>query len=99
LFVLTERYKFCVLSYNAATGEIVTRANGDVQDRVGRPVEVGQIGLVDPEVRLIGLHLYDGLFKVIPFDSKGQLRDAFNIRCARRLIIVCFFTTRGKWFE
>lgn len=39
-----------------------------------------QIGIVDPEYRLIGLHLYDGLFKVIPIDSKGQLKEAFNIR-------------------
>ncbi|GKA02436.1 auxin-responsive protein IAA14-like protein [Tanacetum coccineum] len=30
--------------------------------------------------RLIELHLYDGLFKVIPFDNKGQLKEAFNIR-------------------
>ena len=29
---------------------------------------------------MIGLHLYDGLFKVIPMDQKGQLREAFNIR-------------------
>lgn len=41
---------------------------------------VVQIGIVDPEYRLIGLHLYDGLFKVIPIDSKGQLKEAFNIR-------------------
>ena len=42
----------------------MTRANGDASDRVGRPVEVGQRGIVDPQCRLIGLHLYDGLFKV-----------------------------------
>ena len=45
-------------------GELVTRASGDVKDRVGRPVENGQIGIVDPWCRMIGLHLYDGLFKV-----------------------------------
>ncbi|AQK92556.1 DNA damage-binding protein 1a [Zea mays] len=38
------------------------------------------IGIIDPDCRLIGLHLYDGLFKVIPFDNKGQLKEAFNIR-------------------
>jgi hypothetical protein len=36
--------------------------------------------MVDPECRMIGLHLYDGLFKVIPMDQRGQLREAFNIR-------------------
>ena len=25
-----------------------------------------QIGIIDPDCRLIGLHLYDGLFKVSP---------------------------------
>ncbi|EXC25620.1 DNA damage-binding protein 1a [Morus notabilis] len=53
---------------------------GDVSDRIGRPTDNGQIGIIDPECRLIGLHLYDGLFKVIPFDNKGQLKEAFNIR-------------------
>ena len=47
-----------------SAGELVTRASGDVKDRVGRPVVNGQIGIVDPWCRMIGLHLYDGLFKV-----------------------------------
>lgn len=47
----------------ANTGELVTRANGDIQDQVGRPCDSGQIGIVDPACRMIGLHLYDGLFK------------------------------------
>ncbi|KAG8086564.1 hypothetical protein GUJ93_ZPchr0010g11180 [Zizania palustris] len=49
------------------------------------------IGTIDPDCRLIGLHPYDRLFKVmapyhdtepqvIPFDNKGQLKEAFNIR-------------------
>ncbi|CAK0750170.1 hypothetical protein CVIRNUC_001969 [Coccomyxa viridis] len=80
LFLSTERCKFCVLEYNQETGELVTRASGDVKDRVGRPVENGQIGIVDPWCRMIGLHLYDGLFKVIPIDNDGQLHEAFNMR-------------------
>lgn len=63
LFLSTEKYKFCVLGYDAKTGEIVTRANGDIQDRIGRPADIGQIGIIDPDCRVIGLHLYDGLFK------------------------------------
>jgi hypothetical protein len=59
---------------------LVCRAMGDVSDKIGRPTDNGQIGIVDPDCRLIGLHLYDGLFKVIPIDSKGQLKEAFNIR-------------------
>lgn len=51
-------------SGGAMPGELVTRAAGNVEDRVGRPCEDGQLGIVDPEARLIALHLYDGLFKV-----------------------------------
>ncbi|EOX96951.1 Damaged DNA binding protein 1A isoform 2 [Theobroma cacao] len=80
LFIATERYKFCVLQWDAETSELITRAMGDVSDRIGRPTDNGQIGIIDPDCRLIGLHLYDGLFKVIPFDNKGQLKEAFNIR-------------------
>ncbi|KAM0887190.1 hypothetical protein ACQ4PT_029232 [Festuca glaucescens] len=69
LFIATERYKFCVL-----------KSVGDVSDRLGRPTDNGQIGIIDPDCRLIGLHLYDGLFNVIPFDNKGQLKEAFDIR-------------------
>ncbi|OVA12038.1 Cleavage/polyadenylation specificity factor [Macleaya cordata] len=80
LFIATERYKFCVLQWDAETSDLVTRAAGDVSDRIGRPTDNGQIGIIDPDCRLIGLHLYDGLFKVIPFDNRGQLKEAFNIR-------------------
>lgn len=80
LFIATERYKFCVLQWDSDSSELITRAMGDVSDRIGRPTDNGQIGIIDPDCRLIGLHLYDGLFKVIPFDNKGQLKEAFNIR-------------------
>ena len=45
-------------------GELVTKANGDASDKVGRPVDDGQIGIIDPSHRMIGLHMYEGLFKV-----------------------------------
>lgn len=80
LFIATERYKFCVLQWDPETSELITRAMGDVSDRIGRPTDHGQLGIIDPDCRLIGLHLYDGLFKVIPFDNRGQLKEAFNIR-------------------
>ena len=73
----TERFGFCVLAYEG--GDIVTRAHGDLSDRVGKPCGNGQPCAIEPECRMIGLHMYDGLFKVIP----GKLRssdDAFNIR-------------------
>ena len=57
-------------------GELVTRAMGDVHDRIGRPTEQGQIGIVDPDCRMIGLHLYDGLFKCIPMVRRCRLNTS-----------------------
>lgn len=80
IFLSTERYQFCLLSYDAEAREFVTEANGDISDKVGRRADSGQIALVEPNHRMIGLHLYDGLFKVIPAAPGGKLQDAFNIR-------------------
>ncbi len=52
------------VNYCFVAAELVTKAHGDVSDKVGRPCEVGQIGLIDPDSRLIVLHLYDGNVKV-----------------------------------
>jgi DNA damage-binding protein 1 len=87
LFLATERWKFCVLEYDSATGELLTRAMGDVSDRIGKPVDSGQIAHIDPERRMIGLHIYDGFFKVIPMDTRGALKEAFNIRLEELQVI------------
>ncbi|KAK3726388.1 hypothetical protein QZH41_016253 [Actinostola sp. cb2023] len=81
LFILTARYRVCILGYKQETGDIITRACGDVQDRIGRPSDTGLIAIIDPQCRMIGLRLYDGLFKVIPLelDSSKELK-AYNIR-------------------
>jgi len=45
-------------------GDLVTKAQGDLKEPVGRPCDEGQLTSVDPEQRVIGLLLYDGLLKV-----------------------------------
>ena len=50
------------------------------QDRIGRPSETGIIGIIDPQCRVIGLRLYDGLFKVIPLERENKELKAFNVR-------------------
>uniref|UniRef100_A0A8C2DT47 Damage-specific DNA binding protein 1 n=1 Tax=Cyprinus carpio TaxID=7962 RepID=A0A8C2DT47_CYPCA len=47
----------------------------------------GVIGIVDPECRMIGLRLYDGLFKVIPLDRDNRELKAFNIRLEELQVI------------
>lgn len=59
---------------------------GDVRDKIGRPAEAGMLAVVDPDCRMIALHLYDGLLKVIPVDGEGQLLDAFNIRLEELMV-------------
>eukprot|EP01126_Amoeba_proteus_P030505 TRINITY_DN3014_c0_g1_i10.p1 TRINITY_DN3014_c0_g1~~TRINITY_DN3014_c0_g1_i10.p1 ORF type:complete len:1099 (-),score=193.96 TRINITY_DN3014_c0_g1_i10:112-3408(-) len=87
LFLSTERYKFCVLSYDTQKGEIKTRANGDLSDRIGHPADVGQIGIIDAECRVIVLHLYGGMLKVIPLDSQGRLQEAYNVRIEELMVV------------
>jgi len=87
LCLTTERWKFCVLEYDNENGELLTKAMGDVQDRIGKAVDSGQIVHIDPDRRMIGLHIYDGLFKVIPIDPKGALKEAFNIRLEELQVI------------
>jgi len=80
IFILTERYQFCVLAYDESSGEIVTRAMGNAKDRIGKPTDNGKLGIISPSCSMIGMHLYDGLFKVIPMRPDGNLCEAFNIR-------------------
>uniref|UniRef100_A0A8C1WSW9 DNA damage-binding protein 1 n=1 Tax=Cyprinus carpio TaxID=7962 RepID=A0A8C1WSW9_CYPCA len=89
LFILTAKYNACILEYkqNGDSIDIITRAHGNVQDRIGRPSETGVIGIVDPECRMIGLRLYDGLFKVIPLDRDNRELKAFNIRLEELQVI------------
>ncbi|XP_031425552.1 DNA damage-binding protein 1 [Clupea harengus] len=93
LFILTAKYNACILEYkqNGESIDIITRAHGNVQDRIGRPSETGIIGIVDPECRMIGLRLYDGLFKVIPLDRDNRELKAFNIRLEELQVIDVHF--------
>ncbi|XP_055957919.1 DNA damage-binding protein 1 [Patella vulgata] len=89
LFLLTARYNAMILEcqQEGETIEIITKAHGNVQDRIGRPSETGIIGIIDPLCRVIGLHLYDGLFKVIPLDRENKELKAFNVRLEELTVI------------
>merc|ERR1719273_1951200 len=60
--------------------EIVTRAHGNVGDRIGKKSETGTLAVIDPESRVIGLRIYDSLFKVIPLEKDQAELKAYNIR-------------------
>lgn len=64
LFVLTDHKHICILSYDAQSKRLVTKATGNCKDRIGRELECGVTAVVDPENRYICLMLYEGLLKV-----------------------------------
>jgi DNA damage-binding protein 1 len=67
IFILTERKFFCVFGYDPVLQVLITLAKGSVKDRVGHDIESGQRALLDPDSRMIGMLLYDGLLKVINY--------------------------------
>ncbi|XP_015904539.1 DNA damage-binding protein 1 [Parasteatoda tepidariorum] len=88
LFLLTHKYNACILEcvYEKGSMEIITKAHGNVADTIARPSETGSIGIIDPLCRIIGLRLYDGLFKVIPLDKDMKELKAFNVRMEELLV-------------
>lgn len=60
--------------------EIITKAHGNVSDRVGKPAETGILAVIDPKSRVIGMRLYEGLFKIIPLDKDTNELKAATLR-------------------
>jgi len=51
----------------------VTHSKQNVSSRIGRPAEEGPRAFIDPNMRCIGLHLYDGTLKIIPLSKDTGL--------------------------
>ena len=82
LFIVTHRHNAMILEVEGEGPkmEIVTRAHGNVGDRIGKKSETGTLAVIDPESRVIGLRIYDSLFKVIPLEKDQAELKAYNIR-------------------
>ncbi|KAB0803831.1 hypothetical protein PPYR_00801 [Photinus pyralis] len=82
LFIVTMRYHAMILECVSDDDnlEIITKAHGNVADRIGKPSDTGIIAVIDPRARVIGLRLYDGLFKIIPLDKENSELKASSIR-------------------
>lgn len=70
--------------------EIITKAHGNIADRIGKPSDTGILAVIDPKARVIGLRLYDGLFKIIPLEKDNSELKATNIRYITVLSVVYF---------
>ncbi|KXS13000.1 hypothetical protein M427DRAFT_100883 [Gonapodya prolifera JEL478] len=76
LFLSTERYQYCVLSWDVFTSSFHTEVTGDASERTGRPTDAGQIGCVDPLARCVALHVYQGSVKIFAVaNTEVQLRE------------------------
>lgn len=84
LFILTNKYNVAVLECVAGPHpdnmNIITRKSGNIADPACRPTESGNIVIIDPLSRVVGLRLYDGLFKIIPLDKRTSELEAYNVR-------------------
>ena len=82
LFIVTARHNAMILEAEGSGPnlEIVTKAHGNVGDRIGKKSETGTRAVIDPEARVIGLRIYDSLFKVIPLEKDQSELRAYNIR-------------------
>ncbi len=66
LFLCTEKYQYSILAYNENTSTVDTLVDGTVKEAIGRPSENGVISAIHPQGKMIGLHLYEGNFKIVP---------------------------------
>nr|CAG4643697.1 EOG090X00HD [Lepidurus arcticus] len=82
IFILTSRYNAMILECVGDNDnlEIITRAHGNVADKIGKASETGVIAIIDPECRVIGLRLYDGILKIIPLEKDTNEIKAYNVR-------------------
>ncbi len=82
LFIVTARHHAMILEVEGSgpSMEIMTRAHGDVSDRIGKKAETGTLAAIDPQARMIGLRIYDAHFKVIPLEQDQSELRAYNIR-------------------
>lgn len=79
LIILTEKYKLCILKWNAAENKCHVVSEGNMQDHISSQMASDRIGIVDPNARCIALHLYPRLLKVVPTERDAD-KTAFNVR-------------------
>jgi len=79
IFLLLESKHFCVLKWDPVNLKLVTKATGNVRDRVGRDFESGQLTVVDPSNRMIAMILSEGMIKILPIEGLS-FKEAYNVR-------------------
>ncbi|VDN25761.1 unnamed protein product [Gongylonema pulchrum] len=95
LLVLTSKYHLAVIQW-MPTGAVVTRAYGQIADRVGRPSDTGMLAAVHSSGLMV-FRLYDGVLKMVKWAEGSELRGV-NITCDDLFIVdLVFLPVPGKY--
>jgi DNA damage-binding protein 1 len=86
----TEGYQYCIVRWDQVSGQMVTIQSGKVKDRIGRPSECGTLAIVAPNAKIIAIHVYDGLLKIIPVGKTASDRP-FNVKLEELSILDMVF--------
>ena len=97
---LTERLKICLVSWSGHGGDggLVTHDMGDMRMRIGRETTCGPRVLVDPRGRMLAVHIYDGLLRIIPLSPiTGKFERHFDVKLDELQVIdLVFLHDDGK---
>lgn len=55
----------------------------DIRERTARPIETAPIGIVEPDGRMIGLHMYQGLLQVVELVNPEAPRSSLSRKHTR----------------
>lgn len=78
----------------ACTGDWVTVTTGSVHQRVGNEARNGPLAFLDPDHRIVGLHLYDGQLRISSIINENFNRF-FNVRMEELNILdMCFLSSK-----
>ncbi|CAD6191269.1 unnamed protein product [Caenorhabditis auriculariae] len=79
IVILTEKHHVAIIGWDAEKKCVVTRAAGNVADRVGRVSDHGTV-LTIHSSGLIGIRIYDGTFKIIQWLVGSTDLKCYNVR-------------------
>lgn len=90
LVIQTEKYKLCVMKWNAKEGRCYVVSSSDTQDHLVSTHLSDRKGIVDPLGRCIALHQTQRLLKIIPTAPYAE-KTNFNVRIVEDQIIDMVF--------
>lgn len=67
--MLTEQNKFCILTYDEATQQVVTECSGHLQEIGAKAYEDGAVTDIDESGRIVCLSIYLGMIRFLQLNT------------------------------